>query len=49
MLSNILASTTATAILGTGLDGRIEFFNVGAERLTGYQRRVTCVGPRRSC
>jgi signal transduction histidine kinase/integral membrane sensor domain MASE1 len=36
MVSNILGSTTGTAILGTTLDGRIEFFNVGAERLTGY-------------
>jgi signal transduction histidine kinase/integral membrane sensor domain MASE1 len=36
LVSNILASTTATAILGTDLDGRIEFFNVGAERMTGY-------------
>ena len=36
MVSNILDSTTGTAILGTTLDGRIEFFNVGAERLTGY-------------
>ncbi len=36
MVSNILASTAGTAILGTTLDGRIEFFNVGAERVTGY-------------
>jgi signal transduction histidine kinase len=36
-VSNILDSTTATAILGTDLDGRIEFFNVGAERLTGFK------------
>lgn len=36
MVSNILDATTATAILGTDLDGRIEFFNVGAEQLSGY-------------
>ena len=34
--SNILDSTTATAILGTDLDGRVEYFNVGASPLTGY-------------
>ncbi len=36
-LSNIMAATTGTSILGTDLDGRIEFFNVGAEQLTGYR------------
>ena len=37
LVSNILDSTTATAILGTDLHGRIEFFNIGAERMTGYR------------
>jgi signal transduction histidine kinase/integral membrane sensor domain MASE1 len=37
LVSNILEATTATAILGTDLDGRIEFFNIGAERMTGYR------------
>ncbi len=36
MLDNIMSATTATAVLGTALDGRIEFFNVGAEELTGW-------------
>lgn len=36
LVSNILDSTTGTAILGTDLKGRIEFFNIGAERMTGY-------------
>jgi PAS domain S-box-containing protein len=36
LLTNILASTTGNAILGTDLRGCIEFFNVGAEQLTGY-------------
>ncbi len=36
MVGNILAATTGTAILGTDLSGSIEFFNVGAERLSGY-------------
>jgi len=36
LVSNILDSTTATAILGTDPEGRIEFFNIGAARLTGY-------------
>ena len=36
MVNNILEATTATAILGTNLEGSIEFFNVGAERITGY-------------
>lgn len=36
LVSNILDSTTATAILGTDPQGRIEFFNIGAARLTGY-------------
>ena len=35
VVSSILEATTATAILGTDLDGRIEFFNIGAEQLTG--------------
>ena len=43
LVSNILDSTTATAILGTDLEGRIEFFNVGAERLSGY-RAVDVIG-----
>lgn len=37
LVSNILGSATSTAILGTSLDGRLEFFNVGAERLTGHR------------
>ena len=37
LVSNILDSTTGTAILGTDLEGRIEFFNIGAERMTGYR------------
>jgi signal transduction histidine kinase len=36
LVSNILEATTATAILGTDLRGRIEFFNLGAEQLSGY-------------
>ncbi len=36
VVSSILEATTATAILGTDLDGRIEFFNIGAEQMTGY-------------
>ena len=36
-VSNILASTSGTAILGTTLEGRIAFFNVGAETITGYR------------
>ncbi len=39
LVSNILDSTTGTAILGTDLEGRIEFFNIGAERMTGYSAR----------
>ena len=30
LVSNILDSTTGTAILGTDREGRIEFFNLGA-------------------
>jgi PAS domain S-box-containing protein len=36
-MSSILAATTGTAILGTSLSGRIEFFNIGAEKLTGHR------------
>jgi PAS domain S-box-containing protein len=36
-MSSILAATTGTAILGTSLTGRIEFFNIGAENLTGHR------------
>jgi len=36
MVVNILDATTGTAIVGLDLDSRIEFFNTGAERLTGY-------------
>jgi PAS domain S-box-containing protein len=36
MLDNIMSATTATAVLGTALDGAIEFFNVGAQELTGW-------------
>jgi PAS domain S-box-containing protein len=36
-MSSILAATTGTAILGTSLTGRIEFFNIGAETLTGHR------------
>lgn len=35
MMNNIVDATTSTAILGTDPGGRIEFFNVGAENLTG--------------
>ena len=38
-LDAILAATTATAIIGIGLDGRVEYVNVGAEHLTGYRAR----------
>jgi PAS domain S-box-containing protein len=34
-MSSILGATTGTAILGTSLTGRIQFFNIGAEKLTG--------------
>jgi PAS domain S-box-containing protein len=37
MLDNIMSATTATAVLGTSLDGSIEFFNVGAVELTGWR------------
>jgi PAS domain S-box-containing protein len=37
LVSNILASTTGTAILGTDVAGRLEFFNVGAEAGSGYR------------
>jgi PAS domain S-box-containing protein len=36
LLDNIMSATTATAVLGTALDGSIEFFNVGATELTGW-------------
>ncbi|HET6560701.1 MAG TPA: ATP-binding protein [Marmoricola sp.] len=36
-MSSILAATTGTAILGTSPTGRIEFFNIGAEKLTGHR------------
>ncbi len=39
-LDAILAATTATAIVGIGLDGSVEYVNVGAEHLTGYQARA---------
>lgn len=35
MVSNILDATTGNAILGTTLDARVEFFNIGAERISG--------------
>jgi signal transduction histidine kinase/integral membrane sensor domain MASE1 len=35
-LDAILAATSATAIVGVGRDGRIEYVNVGTERITGY-------------
>lgn len=35
-LRNIMSATTATAVLGTDLRGTIEFFNIGAEELTGW-------------
>ncbi len=38
-LDAILAATTATAIIGIGLDGRVEYVNVGAEHFTGYRAR----------
>lgn len=37
MINNIVDATTSTAILGTDLVGRVEFFNVGAENLSGYR------------
>jgi PAS domain S-box-containing protein len=36
-IRSILAATTGTAILGTSLTGRLEFFNTGAEKLTGHR------------
>ncbi len=36
MMDNIVEGTTTTAILGADRAGRIEFFNVGAENLSGY-------------
>ncbi len=36
-LDAILAATTATAIVGIGLDGRVEYVNVGAQHLSGYR------------
>ena len=38
-LDAILAATTGTAIIGIGLDGRVEYVNVGAEHFTGYRAR----------
>jgi PAS domain S-box-containing protein len=35
LVNNILLSTTGNAILGLSLTGRIEFFNVGAEHMSG--------------
>lgn len=35
-LRNIMSATTATAVLGTDLNGTIEFFNIGAEEVTGW-------------
>jgi PAS domain S-box-containing protein len=35
-LDAILAATSATAIVGIGRDGRVEYVNVGTERITGY-------------
>ncbi len=45
-LDAILAATTATAIIGIGLDGRVEYVNVGAQHLSGY-RASTLLG--RAC
>ena len=39
MMNNIVDATTGTAILGTDSGGRVEFFNVGSENLTGYTAR----------
>jgi PAS domain S-box-containing protein len=39
MVTGILSSTSGSAILGTTLTGVLEFFNVGAERLSGYRAR----------
>ncbi len=36
LVGGILDATTGTAILGTDLCGRIEFVNVGAQRLSGF-------------
>lgn len=36
MLDSIMSATTATGVLGASLDGAIEFFNVGAEEMTGW-------------
>jgi diguanylate cyclase (GGDEF)-like protein/PAS domain S-box-containing protein len=35
-LTGVLAAATSYAIIGTGLDGLITSFNVGAERMLGY-------------
>ena len=36
LLDNILAAATSTAVIGTDLAGKIEFFNLGAELLSGW-------------
>ncbi len=37
LLDNILAAATSTAVIGTDLNGRIEFFNLGAEEISGWR------------
>lgn len=37
LLDSVLAAATATGVIGTDLDGRIEFFSNGAEHLTGWR------------
>lgn len=36
-LRNVVAGTTGTAIIGADLDGNINLFNAGAQRLLGYE------------
>ncbi|MDR7362655.1 ATP-binding protein [Nocardioides marmoribigeumensis] len=36
LLDNILAAATSTVVIGTDLVGNIEFFNIGAEEISGW-------------
>ncbi len=37
LLDNILAAATSTAVIGTDLEGNIEFFSLGAEEISGFE------------